>query len=163
MEITFSTTSSVDFKRDIEVEGIGFENDFNSIAIITDNGNTWVTWWSSFEYTVIDSSFRTDGKTILKYTGAKNGFLQQELLPEFKDVLIIEINGSYGFINFGHGVSLKEAFDVYDTLKEDFKRSNADRIDGIYKICRFFCDENGDKIEKHVAEISKLIRSRDCS
>ena len=91
MKIRFTTTSNIDLEKEILIEGVGFESDFNSSARLRhENGfPVWETAWSQYEYTCT-------GMFQYEYVGAEQGFLSQDLLPDFQGVEILSAEGSYG-------------------------------------------------------------------
>lgn len=149
MKIYFSTTSTINFARDINEEDIGFERDFGSHARLINGGTTWETHWSQFTYTVLDD-LRQDDRTNLVYDGAKNGFLMQDLLPAMKDVLIRSINGSYGDLVFAPEATPEEAFAVYEKSKEAFDIVHQDTVKEIARL-------SGASSEKKMADIRRLV------
>lgn len=149
MKIYFSTTSTVNFAKDINEEGIGFETEPQCYARLLNGGTTWETHWSQFTYTVLDD-LRQDDRTNLVYDGAKNGFLEQDLLPIMEDVLVYRIDGSYGELFFAPEVTPEEAFAVYEKSKEAFDIVHQDTVKEIARL-------SGASSEKKMADIRRLV------
>lgn len=121
MKVVFKSRK-VNFREEVKAEGVGFENDFNSSARVSEDGLTWITAWSGFSYTSLEDKVREDrhgsnpggrtiasydigpgcgfwkplgdDETLYRYEGARNGFLAQDLLPDFGQVEVIYSSGS---------------------------------------------------------------------
>jgi len=83
---------------EISEEGIGYDDAFASRAALTivENRVMWATAMSGFTYEVMPSQ---TGETHLTYTGARRGWLAQELLPsplEEKNIEVLYVEGTYG-------------------------------------------------------------------
>lgn len=86
MKIVFKVAEEVtleDLQRMVREEGIGYDPDYSSSAILgksLEGLPIWITAWSGFSYTLLKSE---NGWSTWMYEGAENGFLSQNLIPEF--------------------------------------------------------------------------------
>ncbi|HBI33963.1 MAG TPA: hypothetical protein DEA43_03895 [Candidatus Moranbacteria bacterium] len=103
------------FQEAIGQEGIGFEEDFNSSATLSEDGTMWITAWSGFKYAIMNPS--SSENATVQYDGALNGFQCQELLPfALKgEVQIISVEGTYG--SFEGNLAIEE----YNEIKKNFE------------------------------------------
>lgn len=69
------------FSIAIENEYEGYENSFGSSALYDAETKTWTTAWSGFTYRIVTGTGGNSRQTTILYEGARNGFLQQDLIP----------------------------------------------------------------------------------
>ena len=89
MKITFRTKKSINFEQEFEINGKDHDGYRAKISVDECNRQVWTTCMSQFNYT------QTSDKEFV-YKGARNGFLKQNLIPDFGDVEILRIEGTYG-------------------------------------------------------------------
>ena len=88
MKITFRTKKYINFEQEFEINGKD-QNGYRAKISFENGRQVWVTCISGFTYTQIsDKEF--------VYEGARNGFLKQSIIPDFGDVEILRIEGTYG-------------------------------------------------------------------
>ena len=135
----------------IEEEWIGWEAELDCFATLSEDGKTWTTYWSQFEYELLATGPDHD---LWEYRGAEKGFLKQRLLPPFDKVGILSVEGTYGKFT---SARCDDPLKSYSNRKND-KYSGPARFSKVYnalEVIHVF-DHNGHKRTWFSAEIFKL-------
>jgi len=101
------------FVEAIDEENVGWDDMDNARL----NGNTWVTAWSGFAYTILNPE--SSEQAVVEYDGACRGFLTQNLLPR-------ELGGETNHAEIIEGSALKRH------NVEKFEHSNASDLVAAY-------------------------------
>lgn len=82
-----------------DVPDIGFDTDEPAWSASVEEEEEYIDWFTSFSGFQYRFSYPDgEGKFLVEYWGAQNGFLQQNLLPSIErgSVTVREVDGSYG-------------------------------------------------------------------
>ncbi len=159
MEITFTVGAKVPTDLDAEalVDGLGSDIRLG-IEVSVKDSDTWITYWSSFEY---KRSSYSEGRETWEYRGALRGFLCQNLLPStigvnLRECQIISAIGTRGeFHGFEALREYRAARGVYREKMETATRAPL-QAESLAAISAVFAE--GDK--DGISEILSVIRYR---